>query len=222
LVVAVAALGYEERRQLDWTRIAAVVSGTAPSAKASPAEGVHSAPSAAVRGAEIEHATGIPESNRSAAAATKSSAPLSSSVIVSVPRAISAIPDRERTVAGSQAAESGSSAAGTRSRIAGGSTNAGPAVAPLRSSTPSALPPSEVKRTETSGGFDEASEPSANPLGIVDAHQARVYAEVGDDYMRLGRYDEALGFYRDALTFAPGNQRIQEKIRVASAKAGEE
>jgi len=91
----------------------------------------------------------------------------------------------------------------------------------LRSGMPS-LPPSVVRSTQTNGQSDEASEPSANPLGIVDPRRAGVYAEVGDDYMRLGRYNEALEFYQDAISFAPGDQRIQEKIKVASAKATNE
>jgi len=41
--------------------------------------------------------------------------------------------------------------------------------------------------------------------------------------MRLGEYDKALSFYKDALALSPGNEELERKIlRAVSAKATEE
>jgi general secretion pathway protein A len=62
---------------------------------------------------------------------------------------------------------------------------------------------------------------SINPAPIADPHQAQIEAEVGDDYMRVGKYQRAIDFYQEAAAFAPNDEQIKEKLaqaRIAALK----
>ncbi|HTT77001.1 MAG TPA: AAA family ATPase [Candidatus Binataceae bacterium] len=220
LLATTAALGYEEWPRLYRTYIADVNSGLSVS-KPLPAEAARSiAPSSLSKSAKIEPVAKIQSSNSSAAVEIKNTALPTSSVITSRPPEISSGHDRERTAAEAKA-DSISSAARTLPRDARRNVSVIAPAESMHSSTPSALPPSEVRRDRTNGQFAEAAAQahSANPLGIVDEHQAHIYSAVGDDYMRLGKYDDAIAFYRYALALAPGDARIQEKMNRAALKA---
>jgi general secretion pathway protein A len=77
-----------------------------------------------------------------------------------------------------------------------------------------------------SSGLDSHSPPAAshpyaassNPAPPPDPHRARIFAEVGDDYMRLHKYRQAIDFYQDAAALAPGDEQIKKKL--AEARIG--
>jgi general secretion pathway protein A len=70
----------------------------------------------------------------------------------------------------------------------------------------------------------QPSKAAAGPIKatpVIDPHQAQIDAEVGDDYMRLGKYEQAIEFYQDAIILAPGDPQIERKIaqaRIAQAR----
>jgi type II secretory pathway predicted ATPase ExeA len=175
-------------------------------------------PAAPVKRIETGLQTTIQSSSPTAAGAKELSS-VASNVIASAPPTVT---NQNNSGAGSRGSGPIANVASTSPRIVSVNASALAPESKLGSITALALPPSEVKSTQPNGQPDEASERSANPLGIADPHKSRVDAEVGDDYMRLGRYHEALEFYRDALAFAPGDEQIKEKIKMASAKATEE
>jgi general secretion pathway protein A len=96
------------------------------------------------------------------------------------------------------------------------------APAPQFRSANTTLPPSGRDNSVTR--VQLASPPA--PRHIVragDTRQVRIQTSVGDDFMRLGEYDKALSFYKDALALSPGNEELERKIlRAVSAKATEE
>lgn len=84
---------------------------------------------------------------------------------------------------------------------------------PVRSTSDLASVPSEPKDIMN----------LAKPVTAADVRQARIQVSVGNDFMRLGKYEIALRFYEDALLLSPNNQQIQRKIgRALRAKAAEE
>jgi type II secretory pathway predicted ATPase ExeA len=92
----------------------------------------------------------------------------------------------------------------------------------FRSGANITLPPSRYDNSATR--VQLASPPA--PRNIVragDIRQVRIQTDVGDDFMRLGEYDKALSFYKDALALSPGNEELERKIlRAVSAKSTEE
>lgn len=56
---------------------------------------------------------------------------------------------------------------------------------------------------------------SAAAMTAEDSHRARVDTDVGDDFMRLRQYDNAIYFYKAALARSPGNQQLQQRISEA-------
>ncbi|HEX4208799.1 MAG TPA: AAA family ATPase [Candidatus Binataceae bacterium] len=223
LMMGIAAFRYKEGLR---RAVGTAVNAASPIAEVQHAPGAgQSLPLTQNKELEREQAPKMQSSHPSGVAQAKSSVLPSSNVTGSPPPASNPMANRKQTGAGSA---SNSNLASTAPRETGGS--AFNSTMPLRSSSPSALPPSEVKSAQSNGQFEQESprgrilKPvpmSHNGLGLADAHQARVYAQVGDDYMRLGRYNEAVEFYQYALALAPNDPRIQEKIRVASVKATE-
>ena len=82
--------------------------------------------------------------------------------------------------------------------------------------TPLAAP---INRTAKQGRISKLSN---RMVTAEDTHRAQVYAGIGDDYVRLGKYGDAIDFYRDALAITPNDASLQEKIKQARAKASGE
>jgi hypothetical protein len=53
---------------------------------------------------------------------------------------------------------------------------------------------------------------SAAVMTADDSHRMRIYTDVGDDFMRLRQYDNAIYFYKAALSRSPGDQQLLQKI----------
>jgi hypothetical protein len=176
------------------------------------------APAAPVKEQDIALPTTI-QAGTPSVAALKNPATIPGNVIASPPTPITPVANRRQSGGTPPTSKYVASAV---PRVTAGNTRVRTSEMQLRSSPPPALPPSEVRSDQTDGQFDEASEHAVNPFGIVDPRQARVYANVGDDYMRLAKYGKAVEFYQDAIAFAPGDQSLQEKLKQAHVKAGDE
>jgi general secretion pathway protein A len=218
--------------------IITTIEGALPANETPPASGVaQSAPSVPAEGIDSGLQTAVQPGNPSASGAAKPSA---------IPGSVTINPPVPTTPPMTGQRQSGAVSRGSRaisnedrdtSRITASNTRMRTRETQLRASTPDGLPPSEVKSSEANAEINEAGVKSSEvnteiDRGSVvasrygsrraDAHQARVYAQVGDDYMRLGKYDQAIQFYQDALILEPDDGSVKEKIQKALVKAGDE
>jgi general secretion pathway protein A len=217
-LIAVAALWYQPNSHLRQWVSAAIKAAASLVTEVPAASGIaQSVPAPASKGFDIGLQTTI-QSNAPSTAGPNGLSPVPSNVIASSPPP--RVTNQKNSGAGSQVSEPIPNVASVSPRVISANARVLTPEIKLRNSPHPALPPSAVvKSIQTNEQSEEASEPSPNPLGIADPHLARVDAQVGDDYMRLGRYNEALEFYQDALAFAPGDQQIQAKVKEAIAKA---
>jgi general secretion pathway protein A len=219
-LIAMAVLWYQENYHLV-RPVNAALHAAPPVTQMPPASGlVQSSPAAPVKGVDA----GLPtiQSSTPSGAEAKEPSLAPSNVIASPPPPVTSetTTNQKNSGAESRISRPIANVASAPPKMTSANARVVTPEIKLRSSTHLILPPSVVKSTGTNEQSDEASAPpSLNPLGIVDPREARVYSQVGDDYMRLGRYSEALEFYQNALAFAPGDQRIQQKLEAASAKA---
>jgi len=221
LLTGAAGFWYRESSRL-LRPVNAAINPLSPATQMPPVSGVaQSAPAVSVKRIDVGLHTAIQSRSLSAAAAREPSS-VPGNATASPPLSMPVVTNRKHSDAAAHVSRPISDVASASPRVISADASVLTPETKLRNNTPPALPPSVVKSPRTNEQSDEASKRSANPLGIVDPRQARVDAEVGDDYMRLGRYSEALEFYQDAIAFAPGDQRIEEKIRMASAKATKE
>jgi general secretion pathway protein A len=220
LLTGAAAFWHQESYQLLRAVIVAI-NGTSPAIERPPTSRVaQSAPAAPKKGINSELPRTIQSSGPSTAPAKQPSS-VPSNVIVRQPPPMKPVDNRRHSLAESHGSVSRSNEASAAPR---GTANARVLTreTEFKSSTPVGVPPSEVKSTESNAELDEASNPSSQALRAANAHQARVDAEVGDDYMRLGRYERAIEFYKDALLLEPGDKSVEKKIQQARVEAADE